>query len=37
MLFAVGSLAVMGATLGTVLGLASRYLAAEANILERYQ
>ena len=34
MLLAVGSLAVMGATLGTVLGIASRYLAVEANPLE---
>ena len=35
MLFAVGSLAVMGATLGTILGVASRYLAVEENPLEQ--
>ena len=34
MLLAVGSLAVMGATLGTVLGVASRYLAVESDPLE---
>ena len=34
MLLAVGSLAVMGATLGTILGVASRYLAVEENPLE---
>lgn len=34
MLLAVGSLAVMGATLGGILGVASRYLAVEENPLE---
>lgn len=34
MLTAIGSLAVLGATLGTVLGIASRYLAVEGNPLE---
>ncbi len=34
MLLAVGSLVAMGATLGTVLGIASRYLAVEGNPLE---
>ncbi len=34
MLLAVGSLAVMGATLGTVLGVAARYLAVQADPLE---
>jgi len=34
MLLAVGSLAVMGATLGTVLGVAARYLAVESDPLE---
>ncbi|MEI7609807.1 MAG: RnfABCDGE type electron transport complex subunit B [Rhodospirillaceae bacterium] len=34
MLLAIGSLAVMGATLGTVLGVASRYLAVESDPLE---
>lgn len=34
MLMSVGSLAVMGLTLGSVLGVASRYLAVEANPIE---
>jgi Na+-translocating ferredoxin:NAD+ oxidoreductase subunit B len=34
MLLAVGSLALMGATLGSVLGIASRYLAVESDPLE---
>jgi len=34
MLIAVGSLAVMGVTLGTVLGVAARYLAVESDPLE---
>ena len=34
MLLAIGSLAVMGATLGTVLGVAARYLAVESDPLE---
>jgi electron transport complex protein RnfB len=34
MLLAVGSLAVIGATLGTVLGVASRYLAVKGDPLE---
>ena len=34
MLFAVGSLAAMGATLGTILGIAARYLAVEEDPLE---
>jgi electron transport complex protein RnfB len=34
MLAAVGSLAVLGATLGTILGIASRYLSVEENPLE---
>ncbi|HSV30256.1 MAG TPA: RnfABCDGE type electron transport complex subunit B [Candidatus Omnitrophota bacterium] len=34
MLEAVGSLAVLGATLGTILGIASRYLKVEENPLE---
>jgi Na+-translocating ferredoxin:NAD+ oxidoreductase subunit B len=34
MLLAVGSLAAMGAALGTILGIASRYLAVEENPLE---
>lgn len=34
MLLAIGSLAAMGATLGAVLGVASRYLAVEADPLE---
>jgi electron transport complex protein RnfB len=35
MLIDVGSLAVMGATLGTILGVAARYLAVEENPLEQ--
>jgi electron transport complex protein RnfB len=34
MLLAIGSLAVMGATLGTILGVAARYLAVESDPLE---
>ena len=34
MLIAIGSLAAMGATLGTMLGVAARYLAVEENPLE---
>ncbi|MGE5471352.1 MAG: RnfABCDGE type electron transport complex subunit B [Bacteroidota bacterium] len=34
MLMSVGSLAAMGLTLGSVLGIASRYLAVEANPIE---
>ena len=34
MLLAIGSLAVMGATLGGVLGVAARYLAVESDPLE---
>jgi electron transport complex protein RnfB len=34
MLLAVGSLAVMGATLGSILGIAARYLAVESDPLE---